>query len=175
MLGFLLLLRRWRLFNVILATLCAKVGTPSPQKLMGELAHSVTQELSGNSSHSLMCFVHSLSTTPDRNESVKLYILSLVWLLILREESFSRIFLSFTSNSFFGTEFKDLKSKILPRYLKWPPKETAGIIPLLLKFTLGKICWNFLSCMATPKDKHLSSLMSIFAQSHQASKRLTKH
>src|SRR6267154_6806068 len=89
----------------------------------------------------------------------------LVSLLILREESFSRIFSSFTSNSFLETEFKDLKSKILARYFKWPPKGTAGIIPLFLKFTLGKICWNFLSCMAAPKDRHLSSLMSIFAQS----------
>src|SRR6267154_2339918 len=149
MLGFLLLLRRWRLFNVILATLCAKVGTPSPQKLMGELAHSVTQELSGNSSHSLMCFVHSLSTTPERKESVKSYIfssklnldgtyvekiLSLVWLLILREESFTMIFSSFTSHSSMEREFKDLKSNILPKYLKWPPKRTVGIIPLFLKF-----------------------------------------
>src|SRR6267154_3989088 len=155
MLGFLLVWRRWRLVYVILAALCAIVGIPSPQKLMGELAHSVTQELGGNSSHSLMCFVHNLSKTPERKESVKLYIfssklnwdgtyveniLSLVWHLILREESFSRIFSSFASNSFLGTEFKDLKSKILPRYLKWPPKGTAGIIPLFLKFTLGMIC-----------------------------------
>src|SRR6267154_2384343 len=76
MLGFLLDCRRWRLVNVILAALCVKVGIPSPQKLMGELAHSVTQELDGNSSHSLMCFVQSLSTTPDKKESVKLYIFS---------------------------------------------------------------------------------------------------
>src|SRR6267154_1918040 len=76
MLGFLLVWRRWRRANAILAALCAKVGIPSPQKPMGELAHSVTQELGGNSSHSLICFVHSLSTTPDRNESVKSYIFS---------------------------------------------------------------------------------------------------
>src|SRR6267154_1694816 len=76
MLGFLLVWRRWRLVNVILAALLAKVGIPSPQKFMGELTHSVTQELGGNSSHSLMCFVHSLSTTPERKESVKLYIFS---------------------------------------------------------------------------------------------------
>src|SRR6267154_1453232 len=72
MLGFLLDCKRWRLVNAILAALCAKVGIPSPQKLMGELTHSVMQELGGNSSHSLMRFVHSLSMTPDRNESVKL-------------------------------------------------------------------------------------------------------
>src|SRR6267154_1528864 len=95
----------------------------------------------------------------------------LVSLLILREESFSWMFFSFTSNSFLETEFKDLKSKILSRYLKWPTKGTAGIISLFLRFTLGKICRNFLSCMAAQQDRHLSSLMSIFAQSHQASKR----
>src|SRR6267154_2126617 len=76
MLGFLLDCRRWRLVNVILATLCAKLGIPSPQKLMGELTHSVTQELGENSSHSLMFFVHSLSTTPHRKESAKSYIFS---------------------------------------------------------------------------------------------------
>src|SRR6267154_3716764 len=102
-------------------------------------------------------------------------ILSLVWLLTLREESFIRIFSSFASKSFLGTEFKDSKSKILPRYLKWPPRETAGIIPLFLKLIFGKICWNFLSRMAAPKDRHLSSLISIFAQSHQASNRRTRH
>src|SRR6267154_1112751 len=72
MLGFLFDCKRWLLVNAILAALCAKVGIPSPHKLMGDLAHSVTQELGGNSSLSLMCFVHSLSMIPDRKESVKL-------------------------------------------------------------------------------------------------------
>src|SRR6267154_2460641 len=73
MLGFLLERRRWRLVSFILAALCAKVGMPSPQKFVGELAHSVTQELGGNSSHSLICFVHNLSTMPDKKASVKSY------------------------------------------------------------------------------------------------------
>src|SRR6267154_549371 len=71
MLGFLLVWRRWRLVNAILAALCAKVGIPSPQKLMGGLAHSETQELGGNSNHYLMCFGRNLPTTPDMKESVK--------------------------------------------------------------------------------------------------------
>src|SRR6266516_4234909 len=54
MLRFLLDLRRCRMVSFILAALCANVGIPSPQKLIGELAHSVTHELGGNSSHSLM-------------------------------------------------------------------------------------------------------------------------
>src|SRR6267154_1688663 len=49
MLGFLLERRRWRLVSFILAALCA------------------------NSSHSLICFVHNLSTTPDKKASVKSY------------------------------------------------------------------------------------------------------
>src|SRR6267154_2215533 len=81
--GFLLERRRWRLVSFILAALCAKVGMPSPQKFVGELAHSVTQELGGNSRHSLMCFVHNLSTMPDKKASVKSYNFSsklkLVW------------------------------------------------------------------------------------------------
>src|SRR6267154_928359 len=72
-LGFLLDCKRCRLVKLILAALCAKVGMPSPQKLVGELAHSVTQELGGNSSHSLICFVHNLSTMPDKKASVKSY------------------------------------------------------------------------------------------------------
>src|SRR6267154_622529 len=47
MLGFLLERRRWRLVSFILAALCAKVGMLSPQKFVGELAHSVTQEFGG--------------------------------------------------------------------------------------------------------------------------------
>src|SRR6267154_1792545 len=76
MLGFLLDCKRCRLVKLIPAALCANVGIPSPQKPVGELAHSVTQELRGNSSHSLICLVHSLSITPDIKASVKLYIFS---------------------------------------------------------------------------------------------------
>src|SRR6267154_515166 len=77
MLGFLIDCKRCRLVKLILAALCANVGIPtSPQKPVGELAHSVTQELGGNSSHSLICLVHSLSITPDIKASVKLYIFS---------------------------------------------------------------------------------------------------
>src|SRR6267154_2310929 len=47
MLGFLLDCKRCRLVKLILAALCANVGIPSPQKPVGELAHSVTQELGG--------------------------------------------------------------------------------------------------------------------------------
>src|SRR6266516_5938551 len=105
--------------------------------MIGELAHSVTQELGGNSIHSRMFLVHSLSITPDRKASVKLYIfnsklncdgiyieniLSLVWLRTVREEIVAKIFISFDSNSFFGSEFRAGKSKILPKYLKWPPR-----------------------------------------------------
>src|SRR6266516_4204662 len=72
MLGFLLVWSRCLLVKAILAALCAKVGIPNPQLLIGELAHSFTQELGGNSSHSLMCMVHNLSIVPDRKASVKL-------------------------------------------------------------------------------------------------------
>src|SRR6266516_3774348 len=102
-----------------------------------------------------MWLVHSLSTSPDRKASVKLYIfnsklnldgtyieniLSLVWLRTVREEIVAKIFISFDSNSFFGSKFREGKSKILPKYLKWPLKGTAGIIPLSLKLIFGKIC-----------------------------------
>src|SRR6267154_2455615 len=189
MLGFLLERRRWRLVSFILAALCAKVGMPSPQKFVGELAHSVTQELGGNSSHSLICFVHTLSTMPDKKASVKSYnfssklnwdgtysenIFSFVWLLTPREEIFTKILFNLVSKSTLGTELSAWKSKILPKYLKWPPNGTAGIIPLSLKLILGKICWNFWSIMVAPKVRHLSSLMSILAHSHQVSKRRTR-
>ena len=72
MFGFLLEWRRCRLISPILAARCAKEGMPNPQKLVGALAHSETQELSGNSSHSLMYLVHSLSTVPDKKASVNL-------------------------------------------------------------------------------------------------------
>src|SRR6266516_594262 len=103
MLAFLLDLRRCLLVSFSLAALCAKVGIPSPQKVIGELAHSVTHELGGNSSHSLMCFVHNLSIVPDRNASVKLYIFSSVLHLIFKEEFLTSIFSSLVKNSFFGT------------------------------------------------------------------------
>src|SRR6266516_5590630 len=162
---------------------------PSPQKFMGELIHSVTQELGGNSSHSLIWLVHNLSMVSDRKASVNLYIfssklnwdgtyieniLSFVWHLTFSEEIFPSMFFNLVSISSFGAEFRDLKSNTLPKYLKWPPIGTAGIIPLFCKFILGKICWKFLSTMVAPKVKHLSSLMSILAQLHQASKRRTR-
>src|SRR6266516_4614249 len=152
---FLLRCNRCRLVSLILAALCANVGMPSPQEFIGVLAHSVTHELCGNSSHSLIFMVHNLSITPDKNASVKLYIfnsklnwdgayreniLSLVWLRTFREEIFARIFSSLDSNSFFGSELSALKSKILPKYLKWPPKGTAGIKPFPCRPMLGKTC-----------------------------------
>src|SRR6267154_1525443 len=73
MLGFLLDCKRCRLVKLILAALCANVGIPSPQKPVGELAHSVTQELGGNSSHSLICLVHSLSITRHKGVSKVVY------------------------------------------------------------------------------------------------------
>ena len=173
----------------ILAARCAKEGMPNPQKLVGELTHSKTQELGGNSSQSLMCLVHNLSTIPDKKVSVNLYIFSsklnwdgtymenifsFVWLLILSEEILTSIFSNLVSKSFMGTEFRAWKSKILPKYLKWPPRGTAGTIPLSLRFILGKICWNFLSTMVAPKERHLSSLISILAQSHQDSNSRTR-
>src|SRR6267154_1866601 len=45
MLGFLLDCKICRLVKLILAALCANVGIPSPQKPVGELAHSVTYEI----------------------------------------------------------------------------------------------------------------------------------
>src|SRR6266516_4622453 len=122
---------------------------------VGELTHSVTQALAGSSSHSLMWLVHILSIIPDRKASVNLYIfnsklnwdgiyiekiLSLVWLLTLREEILAKIFFSLASKSSLGVEFRDWKSKILPKYLKDPPRGTWGIIPLSLRLTLGRIC-----------------------------------
>src|SRR6266516_5470742 len=74
MLIFLLEWSRCLLVKLIRAALCVNVGIQSPQLLMGELAHSVTQELGGHSSQSLIWQVHSLSTTPDRKASVKLKI-----------------------------------------------------------------------------------------------------
>src|SRR6266516_3252361 len=159
---------------------------PSPQKLVGELIHSVTQELGGNASHSLIWLVHNLSMISDRKASVNLYIfnsklnwdgtyianiLSFVWHLTFREEIFPSMFSNLVSISSFGTELSDLKSNTLPKYLKWPPKGTAGIIPLFFKFILGKICWNFLFTMVALKVRYLSSLMFILAQLHHASKR----
>src|SRR6267154_6528649 len=72
MLEFLLDLSRCLLVSFIFSAICAKVEMPSPQKLTGALAHSVTQELGGNSSQSLMYLVHKRSTTPERKASVKL-------------------------------------------------------------------------------------------------------
>src|SRR6267154_375958 len=90
------------------------------------------------------------------------------------EESLSRMLTSLSSKFFLGTESKDSKSKILPKYLKWPPSGTAGMGPLFVRMTLGKICWCFPLKKAAPKDRHLSSLMSIFAQPHHDSNRRTK-
>src|SRR3989442_11289696 len=97
-------------------------------------------------------------------------IFNLVWGLIFRFESLISIFASLSSISVLGMESFKSKSKILPRYLKCPPKGTAGILPLD-NATVGSTCWNLELTMAAPKDRHLSNRMSIFDQLHQASKR----
>src|SRR6266516_527770 len=125
----------------------------------------------------------------DRKASVNLYIFSsklncdgiyiekifsLVWLLIFREEIFTSIFFTLVSSSSLGLLLSKGKSKSFSKYLKPPPRGTAGITPLSLRLMFGRICWNFPSRKTAPDVRHLSSLMSILAQSHQDSKSCTR-
>jgi hypothetical protein len=64
--AFLLDISALRLVNLILSALWTKVEIPRPQKVIGELAHSDSQELAGNSSDALMWKVQSLSSTLER-------------------------------------------------------------------------------------------------------------
>src|SRR5437867_3238461 len=58
----------------------------------------------------------------------------------LQRGNLCEILPSLDSNSLLGSELSDWKSKIFPKYLKWPPSGTAGIIPFPLKSMFGKIC-----------------------------------
>jgi len=69
--AFLLDISALRLVSLIRSALWTKVGIPRPQKVIGELAHSDTQELAVNSSHFLMWKVQSLSSTLERKVLVK--------------------------------------------------------------------------------------------------------